>query len=132
MKRKQAIPEPEPESEEEMDMEEEENDDGSDEDGSEQEDGQSESEPEEDDAEDDEEEDDNDEVNENEQNEEINTRREVVVDDLFYDPYNLTTCNYHSLKFDPSMEIKNNEPNANLENLFVEQTTRAAQLLYAK
>jgi archaellum component FlaD/FlaE len=130
MKRKQAIPEPESESEEEMDMEEEENDDGSDEDGSEQEDAQSESEPEDDDAEDDDEEDE--EENENEQTEEINNRREVVVDDLFYDPYNLTTCNYHSLKFDPSMEIKNNEPNANLENLFVEQTTRAAQLLYSK
>jgi hypothetical protein len=61
------------------------------------------------------------------QQENAPSQREDVVDDLFYDPYNLTVCDFHPLKLQ-----SNSGKNGDLENLIVEQATRAAQLLYKR
>jgi regulator of replication initiation timing len=55
------------------------------------------------------------------------SHREDVVDDLFYDPYNLTVCSFHPLKLQ-----SNNGNSEDLENIIVQQATRAAQLLYKR
>ena len=53
-------------------------------------------------------------------------RREDVVDDLFYDSFNLMVGHYHPLRIEGS-----NEAEA-FEKLINEQSTRAAQLLYQR
>lgn len=132
--KKQIVEEIEEESEEEEEEFDEEE-------GSEEEDDEDE-----DDAEDDEEDDDDEEGDDMEEYDEDGpevdeeddnamqierSRREDIVDDLHYDPYNLLVCNYHPLNVDPSMET-NRIVNDKFEKLVVEQTTRAAQLLYQK
>lgn len=98
----------------------------------EQDDDQDEDENDEDDDEQEDEEEDEEEENDEEGDEELNlARREDVVDDLFYDLFNLTVANYHPLKVDlPSSSSENSRIEFN--TVLQEQTTRAAQLLFAK
>jgi hypothetical protein len=136
--KKQIVEEIEEESEEEEEEFDEEE--GSEEEDDEDEDDAEDDEEDEDDEDDDEEGDDMEEYDEDgpEVDEEDDnamqierSRREDIVDDLHYDPYNLLVCNYHPLNVDPSMET-NRIVNDKFERLVVEQTTRAAQLLYQK
>jgi hypothetical protein len=103
------------------------NDDDDNDDGDDVNDDEYDDDEEEEEDDDDEDDDDNDDNNDEEEvNKQIGRGAdEDIVDDLVYDIYNLTGCNYHPLRIQSSTE---NEQ----EQIFSDETKRVTQLIYKR